>query len=258
MTTPTRRRGKGGRSCATCALPVALKADIAARARRGDSLTSISAHVVNEGYGIGRAGITLHLRQCVGITEQPEDQGPQLASVITAHIVRDETTGWPNVGTRVANRLAEAGLHDEAAIVLGEVPELLRRGLMDADGGSSPAAELLSARLLAQAIRQVLSRRHPEASRDLAAQCQEQGAHDLADSLLFLADEADKSIANPMTDDERWERRSRVLGLWAIEREPNPEYRSRSMALFQHEHGPVRLDELAEAKAMAQAKSATP
>jgi hypothetical protein len=140
--------------CACCALPTDVRADMARRARSGESLRSITEHVVNLGYGLGRGAVTEHLRRCVGI-EQPEAQPVELRSVSIAHTVAAELVRAPHSARRIAERLAEQGMPDEAEILMHSVPERMRSTLTEP--GTSPGAELLAGRLLAQAVGAVLS-----------------------------------------------------------------------------------------------------
>lgn len=232
-------------------MPVAVRGEIAQRARAGQSRRSIAEWCTNQGFPVGKDSLGRHVNDCVGLEEHDPDSAPEVATVLMATIVADTLAGWQHISSRIATRLNECGLTDEAEVVLGNLPESLRRPLNSADEDASPAAELLAGRLLAGAVARVLSRSHPSASLDLAADLDRHGATDLADSLRFLAAEAATQSVFPMTPEDTFERRARVLALRAIERMSDSERRSSAMSLYQHEHGPVRLDEHAEAKAEA-------
>lgn len=251
VTRPSGRRY--GPACGTCKLPVHVRGEIAQRARAGQSRRSIAEHVTNLGHPIGKDALARHLTDCVGLQEHDADSAPEVATVLMAQVVADCLSGWHHISSRIATRLHECGLTDEAEIVLGNLPESLRRPLVTTDENASPAGELLAGRLLAAAVARVLSRSHPTASLDLAADLDEHGALDLADSLRHLAASAATDSVFPMTPEDTFERRARVLALRAIERMPDPDRRSSAMALYQHQYGPVRLDELAQAKTEAEA-----
>jgi hypothetical protein len=172
-------------------MPATVRAEIARRGKAGHALLDIADYATNQGHAIGRDAINRHLRQCVGLTERGSDNDIQTTTVLMASVVAEEAARWPDTQKRIVNRLNGVGLRTEAEIVAGALPDSMRLTLAEVDPDASPAAELLGARVLAKAMRQVLSRRHPEASRDLADTCDSLDATDLADSLRFLAAQAE-------------------------------------------------------------------
>lgn len=190
---------RGHPSCATCKAPTSVRASIAQRARRGDSLRSISEYAVNEGHALGRDGIAHHLRNCVGITEQQDGSDPLTRSVLTARTVAWVMRGWLSRLETIAEALHEHGLTVEADIVLGADPGHMRKALADIEPGS-PAEELLAARALALACAHVFGVAHPEVAREMAASLAEQGADSLSADLLYLADRATAYAATAAKD----------------------------------------------------------
>jgi hypothetical protein len=185
---PVRRRGHP--ACATCKLPVAVRSEVARLARRGESMSSISRYVVNEGHGIGRDGVGRHVRQCLGVAES-DGSDPVTRSVLLAQIVAGLLPGgWAGRLDLIAHSANESGLTTEALVLQSHVPETMREALAATDG--TPAAELLAARALALACGRILKVAHPEAARDIAADLRRQGVDELADDLLWLANRATK------------------------------------------------------------------
>lgn len=176
--------------CACCKLPVSVRSEIARRAKAGDSLTSISEHLISEGHGIGRAGVTNHVRKCLAI-EEPDGSDPLSRSVLMARTIGHVLRAWPSKLQAIADALSESGLTVEAHAVLAADPDHMRRALAATDG--SPASELLAARALGLACARVLGTAHPQAARDIAAAFAAQGADVLAADLLHLADLATKN-----------------------------------------------------------------
>jgi hypothetical protein len=189
---------RGHPRCKACALPVAVRAEIAKRARRGQSLRTISEYVVNEGHALGKDGINLHVKQCVGVEQQSDSADFATRSVFVASIVGNALQGWAGLASRVAHELHDEGLSTEADIVNAHVPETMRRALAETTG--TPGGELLAARCLALAISRVLSTGHEDTARALAADLREQGAAALSDDLLFLADRASARATEAHTD----------------------------------------------------------
>lgn len=179
---------RGHPQCKACALPVEIRAEIAKRRRRGDSLRAISAYAVNEGHALGKDGIALHLRQCVGIEDKGDGSDPETRSILMARIVGYELRGWPGKLNDVAQALGDAGLSVEADVIQADVPESMRRAL--ALTGGTPAGELLAAGCLALAMSRVFSVSHEQAARAIGSALKEQGADELSGDLLWLADQA--------------------------------------------------------------------
>ena len=188
---PTKR---GHPLCKACSLPTAIRGEIARRARAGESLRSISEYVVNEGHVLGKDGVAGHLKHS-GIEHRTGDDSPKVPSVLLAVMVAEVLAVWPNLAQKLADRCSECGLTTEADIINGSIPETMQRALAASTG--TPAGELLESRCLAKAIRAVLSKAHPAAARDLADDLRSQGADELADSLLFLADRAALQLTQP-------------------------------------------------------------
>lgn len=181
---------RGHPQCKACTLPVSVRAEIAKRALRGDSLRSISAYVVNEGHALGKDGIAHHLRQCVGIGDKGGASDLATRSLMTAALVGYVLHGFPRLSNDIAEELIGADLSDEAEAVQLHLPEYQRRALEAAAG--TPTGELLAARALALACSRVLSTGHEATARALADDLHEQGADELASSLLVLADRAQR------------------------------------------------------------------
>jgi hypothetical protein len=177
-----------GPRCACRSTPVTVKAEIARRAKNGESPNAISTWLVNSGHGIGRAGVTNHVRKCLGVAE-PDGSDPATRSVLLAEIVARLMTGWAGRLDLIAHAAQEAGLTVEAALLQGHVPETMRTALAETAG--SPAGELLEARALALACSRVLRLdRYSDAARALAVDLSEQGADELAAALFELATRA--------------------------------------------------------------------
>lgn len=182
-TTAGRRPG-----CATCRLSTTLKAEIARRARAGESFRSLAELVTNNGHAIGRDGVAAHLRGCVGLDEPGEAETPDVTSVLVARTVADHLRVIPRVAEEIAQALAGYGLTTEAAVMQSHLPDSLRAAIEATSG--TPAGELIVSRALALAVRRVLGVSHPEAARDIADDLRQQGCLELADAFLFLADRA--------------------------------------------------------------------
>lgn len=179
---------RGHPPCATCKAPTSVRAQIAQRARRGDSLRSISEYAVNEGHALGKDGIARHLRACVGITDRSDGTDPASRSVLTASTVGWVLRSWPSQLDSIAEALHEHGLTVEADTVLAADPDRMRRAFGATEG--SPAAELLAARCLALACSRVLGVAHPEVSLEIAQKLKEQGADELEADFIWLSERA--------------------------------------------------------------------
>jgi hypothetical protein len=180
-------RRRGHPQCACCKLPVSIRSEIAKRAKAGDSLTSVSEFLIGEGHGIGRAGVTNHVRKCLAV-EEPDGTDPASRSALVAYVVANHMRGWPGRLEVIAQALNEDGLTTEALIIQSEVPETMRHALVATEG--TPMGELLAARSLAMACSRVLGVSHPDAAREIAADLAKQGCDDLAADLLYLATKA--------------------------------------------------------------------
>lgn len=195
---------RGHPACATCKAPTSVRAQIAQRARRGDSLRSISEYAVNEGHALGKDGIGHHLRNCVGITDTDQAES-QSRSMRVASIVGYVVRGLSRLSNDIAEELSSAELTDEAAVVQQHLPESNRRAL-EATAGT-PTAELLASRCLAIACNKVLRVAHPEVSREIARVLAEEGADVLASDLLWLSEQATAHVAATATTDRQSEAR---------------------------------------------------
>lgn len=195
---------RGHPQCACCALPVAARAEVARRGRRGESLRAISDWLVSEGHAIGKDGVANHLDRHVGAVEKPGGVDQQTRAVLVATAACDVLQRWPGLAQEVADRLRADGLLIEADVVLSVVPETMRRVLDSTEASltaveESPAGAVLAARCLALAVGRVLSKGHEAAAREIAAELARQGADILADDLLWLASKAAQNTAGKAT-----------------------------------------------------------
>lgn len=190
---------RSGPPCACCALSVLLRAEIAKRARNGDSLNGVSTWLVSEGHGIGRAGVTNHVRKCLAIAE-PDGSDPATRSVLLADAVaRLLPGGWAGRLDLIAHAANDVGLTTEALVLQASVPETMRQALTATE--NTPAHSLVAARALALACARVLRLdQHSAAARDIAADLAEQGAEQLAVELLAFASKPTARAEDAPTD----------------------------------------------------------
>jgi lambda repressor-like predicted transcriptional regulator len=167
----------------------------------GESLRVISEWLVSEGYGIGKDGVASHVAKHVGVDPAADGSDAASRSMLVAGIVGRVLQGWSHHAADIAKDLSRYGLTVEADVVQSGLPDSLRRALAATE--STPAGELLASRCLARALSRVLSVRHPDAAREIAAELAKQGADTLADDLLWLADKATQHAADLATHDRQ-------------------------------------------------------
>ena len=154
-----------------------------ARARSGESFRSIAKWLTNAGHPIGNDSLMRHLRSCVGFDDSAEVGTPQFGAALVATTLAGFFARWPSAAGECAALLDKAGAVEAGLIMRSTQPETMRQALASTTG--TPAGELLEARALAQACRQVLPA-HPAAARAVAVDLKRRGVGDLADAFLSL------------------------------------------------------------------------
>ena len=101
---------------------MAVRGEIARRARAGESFRSIAMWTTNEGHPIGHDALARHLRACVRLDQVPEVESPRVGAVLVATAVADVFERWPDAASRCASALESNGLHEAALIVQSKMP----------------------------------------------------------------------------------------------------------------------------------------
>lgn len=171
-------------TCLTCRLPAAVRHDVADQHRRGVPLREISSSLDDRGHKVSRDAIHRHVTKCVAPPDD-HDVSDDPAGLLVAVAASDVLAGWSTLATRLAERLMADGAVAAARIVLAATPEYLRPALEATEG--TDAGELLDARALARACREVLSTGPSWVASAIAANLREQGAVELAEAFEDLA-----------------------------------------------------------------------
>ncbi len=186
-----------GRICAACALPSAVRRDCEDRLqRRGLSLRAVSAHAADLGYTVGKDSFATHLRQHLGPNSRADTDVPVTggSAALVALAARDVLAGWPSLAARLAQRLDDDGLGQEARIVSLDLGDL--HGAIEATDGTD-AQIVLTVRVLCAALHVVMPR-HPLACHEVAAELTSLGAPPSVPAAFeWLADKPITTIEPP-------------------------------------------------------------
>lgn len=187
-------------TCKACRLPGPLRDKLAELHRRDVPLRLISEELAAAGHPVLKDAVWRHCRDHLPPPNYLDGGSgttvEETAGMLVAAIVARAFEGWPGRAGRAAAFLRAEGLTAAADVLTADLPETMRAGILACAG--SPASELMEARVLARAMRQVFGTGHAEAARALATACQEFGGDVLADALLDLV----AAVESSSTPDE--------------------------------------------------------
>lgn len=180
--------------CSVCALPPVVRRECEDRLqRRGLSLRAVAAYATELGHACHRDALARHLTH-LGPNSRPDTDVPVTggSAALVALAAQDVLAGWPSLAAKLAQRLYDDGLVQEARIVTLDLGDL--QGAIEATRGTE-AEIVLSVRVLCAALH-VIMPGHPEVCHEVAAELNGLGAPpSLADTFEWLA-------AKPLTTPE--------------------------------------------------------
>lgn len=189
------------RPCSICALPHAVREDVKRQRREGVTLRGIAASLAAEGHLTNKDALHRHLSACVApldLVPPDADDRASLVAVIVRAALHDR---YHRLADQIALELHDQGLATEARIVQSAACEMMRSPLPALPAGS-PAAELLLAQVLAQAVGNVLrqpSDHYRRLGTEIAAECRRLGSEPLAQDFDFLAARARARGISPIS-----------------------------------------------------------
>lgn len=196
-------------------------------------MRTVADEVTDEGWPVNKDVLDRHSRHLEPADDLPREQGdPSSAGLTVAAVVARRLTGWPSLAAEVAAALRSEGLTQAADTLIATTPESMRATLAAAAG--TPAADLIEAVAVAEAMRATFGTAHPQAARALASACREQGADAVAGALLDLAG-AVESTSSPAAREEQIRR----AALRAATDNADPSARRQAVRSYQRFYGPV-------------------
>lgn len=176
--------------CSVCQLPPVVRRDCEDRLqRRGLSLRATAAYATELGHPVQKDALSRHLTH-LGPNSRPDTDVPVTggSAALVALAAHDVLEGWPSVAARLAQRLYDDGLAQEASIVTLDLGEDLQ-GAIEATRGTE-AEIVVSVQVLCSALRRVMPR-HPQVCYEVAAELNNLGAPpSMANTFEWLAEKS--------------------------------------------------------------------
>ena len=177
-------------SCRVCSWPATVRAELADLYRRQVPLRTIAEQMTVAGYPVHRDAVHRHCRAHVApadLLDLDHSDAEKATGIVVATLVAKAFEGWPGRAGRAASFLRAEGLTAaaDALWAAADPPDSMRAGILA--GVGTPASELLEARVLTQAVRNILGSGHPVVGHALAAACRDLGGDELANALDDLA-----------------------------------------------------------------------